>query len=87
MRNQGEFLKKARTAANLNKSEMAKKLGFTAQFYGKIENGKADLPPAYFKKFLKITKADTEELFAQTLCDYGDYISQFLPPLKEDNGT
>ncbi len=84
MRNQGEFLKKARTAANLNKSEMAKKLGFTAQFYGKIENGKADLPPKYFKKFLKITGANTEDLFSETLSDYGDYISRFLPPLKEE---
>jgi transcriptional regulator with XRE-family HTH domain len=84
MTRQSEFVKKARIQSNLTRAKLAKGLGFTPQFYGKVEHGLVDLPPARFKRFLKLTNANVEEFFSETLGDYGDYINKYLPKIKNE---
>jgi transcriptional regulator with XRE-family HTH domain len=79
MTNQSKFLKYAREQINMTRTEMSKKLGVSPQFYGFVENGKAALPPVYFKKFLKITGVGPTDLYEATVEDYCVYISTFLP--------
>ena len=45
----------ARVNANLTQDQMAEKLGVTRQTYATWEKGKAEMRPAYFIAFCRIT--------------------------------
>jgi ribosome-binding protein aMBF1 (putative translation factor) len=54
----GEYIKERRTALNLSQVDLATKVGFSAQFLGRIEGGKSPLPDVAFKKIISVLKLD-----------------------------
>lgn len=52
----GKVMKEYRERAGLKRVEFSKKLGFSTQFYGRIEYGEIGMPRNYFKKVIKILK-------------------------------
>lgn len=53
----GKFILDARKWALLNQSKMAKSLGMTAQFLGRVESGAVGLPHRFAPKLFKITSS------------------------------
>lgn len=85
---QAEFIKYRREAKGLNKNQVAKLLGVSAQFYGMVESGKVSLPLRYVRKFIKITSdpMDVPEHIHKFICavstDNFDYLSLKLKGKK-----
>ena len=58
----GEYIKKLRAEALLTQSELAKYLGFTNAFLGRVELGHCGLPVKYVSKLAKRFDIDKEEI-------------------------
>lgn len=58
----GEYIVERRTQLNINQAELAQKVGFSAQFLGRIEKGNASLPVPALKKMINTLDMDSGKL-------------------------
>ncbi len=76
---EGKFIKHARKRVGLTQSELSKKLGFgNPQFVSNIERGLAWLPPKSLKKFIRITKADADQIVQIKTSRYRKHLRSYL---------
>lgn len=66
-KNLGRFIKEKRAAAGLTQSQVAKKLGYSAQFITNWERGISNPPPVVLKKMSTILKVPPLEIY-EFLC-------------------
>jgi len=69
-KNEGKFILSARKSAGLLQYELAKKLGVTAQFLGRIEKGDVSLPLDKAQLLTIITHTSLHKYAAARLKDY-----------------
>lgn len=74
--NVGKLILERRKALGMNQQQLAKKLGMTPQFLGRIERGEVGLPWKKWKKTIKILAISDQSLFNNLLCDYYKYLSE-----------
>jgi ribosome-binding protein aMBF1 (putative translation factor) len=58
----GSHIKSRREQLNIKQSDLADKIGFSAQFLGRIEKGKSPLPEESFKKLNKVLKLEQKKI-------------------------
>lgn len=77
----GQYFKMKRKSLGITQKDLKDKLGFSAQFLGHIESGKAMIPEDAFKKIIKELNLDRNEV--QQI--YMSAVGQYLDKIFRDN--
>lgn len=67
-KNLGKFIKEKRSAIGLTQSQVAERLGYTAQFITNWERGISNPPPSTLKKISTVLKIPPQEMY-KLLCE------------------
>lgn len=73
---QGALLNKLRVKCDLNQSALARKLGCTGQFIGRIEKGWCGLPADYINKVSQLLNVNKSEFIEVMVQDYHDRLKK-----------
>lgn len=76
MKHEGKLVLKARIETSRPQYWLAKKLGISAQFLGKIEKGHVKLPLTHVERFCKLTGMPKSELLRAKVKDFKEYCEQ-----------
>lgn len=74
----GAIISVARENKNITKGRVAKHLGFSEQFYGRIESGQVALPKRLLPKLSKFLKIKPKKLRDVLVLDYEFELKKFL---------
>lgn len=74
----GEILKEHRVVKSLSQDQVAKSLGFTNQFYGRVERGQVTLPLERASGAIKTLGIKKTELINAYLYDYSVKLTSAL---------
>lgn len=69
-KHEGEFVDAAVENSEFNQAQLAKKLGMTPQFLGRIQRGEVKLPLRFAKKLCELTGARMSKFYRARLDDY-----------------
>jgi len=73
-----KLVKESRELLGMTQKELSKKVGFSDQFLGKIENGFAPLPLSKARKFVKTLGFTFDHLKEALIVDYTRKITKIL---------
>jgi len=71
----GNYIKRVRIANGVSQLALAKKLGFSSQFLGRIEGGKAPLPDKVFSRLVRQLKLERREISRIFVIGAQDYVN------------
>lgn len=78
MNNTGELIKRNRLKLGLNQKDLSKKLGFSNQFLGEIENHGTDFPHKKLKRVSKLLKINKHDLINSLMSDYWEWLRKWI---------
>lgn len=78
MKTVGSLLKDSRERHKLTQQKVSRHLGFSEQFYGRIETGLVPLPLKRAKRAMKFLKIRRNNLINAFLCDQADRLEKAL---------
>lgn len=74
----GLVLFNARKKKKFGKSQVAKRLKFSAQFYGMVEKGSSPMPRKVLRKVCKLLAISRTDAITALVSDYEQYLGRYL---------